>query len=225
MIPYSLTGGCFNGKLFLNMVEAANLDPWERARDMAEGVTLVLPNRMRTKIGPFLYDNYGTAFFSFRHEEDERFKDIYTQVGFATGKIPGPGLFYQLAVRTPGLGQEVLLYNHIKQNEALSIRDTYPSFEFRWIGGKTNPEEKGRLQFMRIDLAPDTFINYYLGQDPDVLKSGNPVILQSMPDSLEGVTELLRRPIPWKIDFDQYGREILERSLLEQFRAACFASL
>ena len=93
-----------------------------------------------------------------------------------------------------------------------------PSYQFKWRMDENDPT-KGKLIFMRINLANDTFVNYSWSFSTGEYRRhthGKEEILAKLPLTIAGKTEVLGRPIPFEIDFEAEAQKILELSMLKQ---------
>ncbi len=89
----------------------------------------------------------------------------------------------------------------------------YPRFFYTWYGGI---HDRGKLSDMTILFADGSLVGYSSLDKAKLWKNGNPKTLATVPDSWNGVEEILERKIPYKIDFDSRGDDILRRMRFEE---------
>ena len=89
----------------------------------------------------------------------------------------------------------------------------YPRFFYTWNGGL---RDRGKLSDMIISFADGALVQYSSLDKGKSWKNGNPKTLATVPDSWDGVKEILKRKIPYKIDFDARGDDILRRMRFEE---------
>lgn len=115
-----------------------------------------------------------------------------------------PAAFLEIQDGTDGLFRQ-LRSNTIRVREGKYGK--HPNFEYCWMADEADPT-KGKLTYLRVDLTDDTFVNYISNK----YRSGKRDLLKEMPESLDGLTEILGRPIPFGIDFEAKAEEILSGS-------------
>lgn len=196
------------------------------------------------QLGPFIYhqdcDDLREPDFTFSLEKDD--DGIGTFVSFS---VPGwrtlhdinreedfssltfyPGRegrdsrdYHELSIHGIETKEHDGLYPHLCYSWATGYR--HP-----WSSERDVPDERGKLKSLNISLGSDPFTRVcyyrflYHGEGREEWRSekrGQPKLLAELPDSLEGVKEILGKPIPWEIDYDKESWRILRESGLEDF--------
>jgi hypothetical protein len=90
----------------------------------------------------------------------------------------------------------------------------YPRFFYSWAGGL---RDRGHLLDMTIAFRDSSLVHYTMWHNGESWKNGNPKTLASVPDVLTpDIEEILGQTIPYKIDFDERGDDILKRMRFEE---------
>lgn len=174
------------------------------------------------KVGGFIVwvsnDDYFPS-FQFLHGDESRM--VISSIHFFSSPINPTNLF-DIRVSFRGVKQTLskIGFSVVHDSHMTDINDPqmYPKFEFEWSSGLQNPQNKGCLSRLRVDLRGDTFANYYiLGDEAKKSGSGDPQLFSQLPEDLIGYESILHKGIPWKIDYDSQTTEFLQTSRLQQF--------
>ena len=95
--------------------------------------------------------------------------------------------------------------------------EIHPKFEYTWKWGMEKGIPTARLSFLRVDLAGNKFVNYEEGRNWQYWVSRGKNLPAEMPNSIEGLDEILGQTIPWMIDYQKTAQEFLDKTGLEEF--------
>ncbi len=189
------------------MEDLTQQDTWLYAKEL---VTRVLPllQKERGRVKQFEYEREGNS-YRISGSETESIVGFSIEAWIAPEHFSDIVYFEDKIVHT--------LHSNGIESENQDVGN-YPHFSYKWIGENRNPSEKGKLHWLRVDLAGDTFVKYE-GRDFKAFKrrEGQKALLDKMPNKLLGLDELLGTTIPWQIDYEARAREILEKTGLEEF--------
>lgn len=212
---------------------------WNQARKLAETCGSILSSTHPTQVGTFLVEYpKPQESLDFKYQNlnpnDQNSGEINVTVGFSSNppsdfgfivsreRINGMKLvnFESLSVLDLDIGKRELWAGAVIEDDALVDAGIYPSVECDWMFN--DPETKGELYFVRVNLSPDTHISYF-SKPIFTNRVGDPYLLKGYPDRFEDLEQVIKRPIPMRIDYEKYAKQILERSMLKQFHQACLS--
>jgi len=187
------------------MAEAKQTDAWLYACQLVERALPHLPLHKSFDVGQFNYDYQSR--FDFR---------------FSSKETKGIVSFNILQGRRPEYFDGLICWDktsrHVLSQDEISVEAKYelpfPHFHYKWSAGTVNPDEKGKLAYLRVDVSGRSFADYKSQTDWKAWRQGT---TGELPDYLTGVKEILGTAIPWQIDYDERAREILNTSGLEEF--------
>lgn len=187
------------------------MDTFSRVWELLAKIWDQLPEQKELRVGGFVYqaiDDRKSLGFDFR-----RTGGNWTRIAFFPGAV---GTFPTLLFLRIEVDDWLwsLLPNAIEQERM----DTspLPHFEYVWMGGNVRLKDKGKLDFVRVDLTDDSFISWYPRTNLEAIRRGKSPLLKKVPVSLKGQQEILG-PIPWQIDYDERAGWILAQSGLDEF--------
>jgi len=179
-------------------MEKTSGDVWMHASNLHEGLLKSLkPGGGEQTAGDFTY---------------ALFKRGYIQYSF--GNV-------QAGVRCPRASERIFRIERDGSERLLastSIEERkpvvgYPLFIYKWS------DRGGKLTTLTLHKADNATIQYKRdGSEP--VRCGKSALLKDLPGSIDGETEILGVPIPWTIDYNQMGWEIVNGMRLEDFAAA-----
>lgn len=178
----------------------ATVDPWTMAKKALGSCLRLLPPYESFSVGDYVYDGSDSDLSFVVTRQKTQSRCVVTFYSAGSRKINhltnisshASGGYYKLH-------QEGIVYT--------STEHTYPDFNYEW--------RDGRLFFLRVNLSGTSFANYYPATPGITMRKGEEA--QQLPATLEGLTELLGRPIPFQINHAEAAQKILEESELIPF--------
>jgi len=184
-------------------------DAWAVALQLTRESSGILPEEHYCSVGPF-------DFHAYRHSADYSFSrgNTVTYVNFYEPHATNVFQFLGLLVLGPKLRQSL---ERDKIRVAHRSETPCPHLEYVWEPDSYSSPKRGSLTALKIELGVGNVAVYrerekFVADVPEMIASHH-----EFPDCLIGAKEILGRPIPWDINFNRLGRNILAKSKFAEF--------